>query len=952
MAKFFSASRLPGLVAVGLVLFAFWPALVGGGALVPGDVVRDYAAPFEHYQIADDLQDGGGAANALERSARMRTSRGLWPRVPTDTINIHSHWASLAAEARSGDVGWWNSDLAGGQPTMKAGLPIFNVLYLVVPAWFAPGLVAAVRALTAIGLTYGFARSLGLLRVAALVGGLAFGFSGFMVGWMNWPHSSVAALGPGLLWAVERLIRDPKPWRAVPLALVVSAMVWANFPQMTILVLLAALVYVAIRLPAELRAHRAESSEADELLYSSRMDSMDEPRKPTKTAKIRGILLAGFGAVVLTGLFAAPHVIGFAEFLDWADTTYRDWGDVDSAAGAEYLITAVAPALWGHVSLGPVGWLGEVNWIELNAYVGASVLVLAVIGIVFAYANGDRRDRGVVAALAIFCVLGILVGYIGGPLTAPLRILGGDLVGSMARAKVFWHLGVALAAAFGVDHLVRETGAASRWSLRKGLAVSAALLFALLVAYTPFASVWLDTVSSHNSLRSVLAASVTPALCVLALAVVLTARLANKLPPNTVGWLIAAIVGYELLSFAMPLIATVERDERITATPAHGALSELLEPGERLGGEGWTFFPSTTALFDIDDARGQVSKSPGYNALYRVEDPNSLVSGHQRADPTWPYVSFDADIKSPVWDAMAVGVWAQFPDSQPPGTVVEPVAAINGADPARTPLNTVLSSPEGGLRAVLLEVVAYVGAEIRVELSAEGQRTLERRYVLRQESPVQSFAFLGEDLPAGTPVFVEVTSTAPLGKLLVGVDESAALVAGMVAGDDDLRLARAGDVLLIERPSAAFVRLADTVLVEPDPLKAAQAVASRESGERTVVVDKELGLRVAPSDDAQLSVVGVSVGRDRVETQVRADRDAVVVISVANYPGWSATVDGEEVEVVTADAAFIGVPVAAGEHIVTISFVPRRLRLGILLAMGGVVLSVLLVVMAVRERQQ
>ena len=54
----------------------------------------------------------------------------------------------------------------------------------------------------------------------------------------------------------------------------------------------------------------------------------------------------------------------------------------------------------------------------------------------------------------------------------------------------------------------------------------------------------------------------------------------------------------------------------------------------------------------------------------------------------------------------------------------------------------------------------------------------------------------------------------------------------------------------------------------------------------------------------------------------------------------------------TADAAFIGVPVAAGEHIVTISFVPRRLRLGILLAMGGVVLSVLLVVMAVRERQQ
>ena len=59
MAKVFSASRLPGLVAVGLVLFAFWPALLGGGSLIAGDFVYNYAAPFDYYQSDNfSLEDG------------------------------------------------------------------------------------------------------------------------------------------------------------------------------------------------------------------------------------------------------------------------------------------------------------------------------------------------------------------------------------------------------------------------------------------------------------------------------------------------------------------------------------------------------------------------------------------------------------------------------------------------------------------------------------------------------------------------------------------------------------------------------------------------------------------------------------------------------------------------------------------------------------------------------
>ncbi len=892
MAKVFSASRLPGLVAVGVVLFAFWPALFGGGSLIAGDFVYNYAAPFDFYQSEDFSLETGS----------------------TDPINIHSHWAPLAADVRSGDVGWWNPDLAGGQPTMKGGLPVFNLGYLVAPEWFAPGLVAAIRALVAIGLTYGFVRSLGLLRVSALVSGIAFAFCGFMVGWMNWPQSTIAALAPGLLWALERLLRDPRLWRAVPLGAVVAAMVWSNFPQVTIYVLFAAAIYTAFRLLAELRTAEGR-----------------------RIADLRSLALCGSVSVLLAALLASPHLIGFVQYLDWIDTSDR-MGSVDSSAGVKYLFTAVAPAIWGHGAFGP-GWFGEVNWTEHNAYVGASVLMLGVVGVVTGLANGDRRQRSAVAAFVAIGASGLLIAYIGGPLSVPVRELTGAASGAMTRGKILWNLGVALVAAFGVEQIVRQGSGPPRWSLQRGIAVSSAVGAVGILAFLPFLGDWLDAAQSHDALRAVLSVSVVPVLCALAVAVVILARLRGWLIPAAAGWAFVAIVGFELLSFAMPVPTIVEEAEQVTATPAHAEVEKLLAPGERLSGEGWTFFPSTTALFDIDDARGQLFKSRGYNALLRAEVPDAITLGQERGSVTWPYIPFDADIASPVWDAMAVGVWAQFPDSRPPGTLIAPPPAAEGSDPSAGPLRTTLSSPDGGLRAVLVEVVSNTGGVLDVRIEAGGQSSTESRSVAPQSTGLESFAFLGEDLRAGMPVSVEVASPSPKGVLLVGVDESEELTVGMVAGDDEFRLARTGDVLLVERPEAAFVRLADATLVEADPQTAAAEVAARGVGDRSAVVDSDLGLPTVPARNADLEVVSVSVGRDRVDAVVRADRAALVVVSVSDYPGWSATVDGRDAEIVTADAAFMGVAVPEGEHSVSLRFRPRHLGISLLLAVFGVLLA-------------
>ena len=907
MAKVFSASRLPGSVAVGVVLFAFWPALFGGGSFIAADIVSHHAAPFDAYLPEDFTVESDS----------------------TDPINIHSHWAPLAGDVRSGDVGWWTFDLAGGQPTMRGGLPVFNLGYLVAPDWFAPGLVAALRSLAAVGLTYGFVRSLGLMRVSALASGVAFAFCGFMVSWMNWPHSSVAALAPGLLWALERLLRDPKLWRAVPLGVVVAAMVWSNFPQVTVYLLVGALVYAAVRLPAELQRSEAE-----------------ERYKPQ--ALVAPIVVA----MVLATLLTLPHLIGFSQYLDWGDTSYRDWTSLDSSAGAEYLLTLAAPAIWGHGSFGP-SWFGEFGWNESHVYAGASVLMLALLGIVSGVRHADRRCRSAVVGFTVLCGLGVVIAYIGGPLTVPLRELGGSQFGAMARAKVLLNLGVALSAAFGVERLASSHWLGAPRSLKRNVAAASVLGTVLAIAFIPIGTVWYRAVTAEGVLRQVLAVSLVPAISAIAVVVIVAARTRGRLTAGATGWALVGVVGFEMLSFVMPVHTVTEHDQHLTATPAHAAVTELLDTGERLSGEGWTFFPSTTALFDIDDARGQVIKSDGYNALYRAETPDALTVGKGYATPTWPYIPFDADIASPVWDAMAVGVWAQFPDSRPPGTLIAPVPAVEGGDPARGVLSATLLSPRGGLRAVLIEVIANAGGEIDVEIEAAGQRSTERRLVSPHESGEQSFAFSGEDMAAGTPVTIRVSSTSPPGLLLVGIDESGAVAAGMVSGDDDFRLARTGDVLLIERPNASFVRLADAAVVEADVDRAAQAVASREPSVASVVVDRDLGLAAEPSRDSELEVLSVALGRDRVETVVRADRAAVVVVSVSDYPGWSATVDGRDAEIVTADAAFIGVAVPEGEHSVTLRFRPTHLGISLLLAVFGVVLATgLLIVGGLRRHRR
>ena len=82
----------------------------------------------------------------------------------------------------------------------------------------------------------------------------------------------------------------------------------------------------------------------------------------------------------------------------------------------------------------------------------------------------------------------------------------------------------------------------------------------------------------------------------------------------------------------------------------------------------------------------------------------------------------------------------------------------------------------------------------------------------------------------------------------------------------------------------------------------------------------------------------VTLTRDdpqEVELTAELRSDGLVIVSDFHYPGWSATVDGQPVEILKANRAMRGVAVPAGTHHLVFRYQPLSFRLGIVLSSIG-----------------
>lgn len=865
------------IVTVSIVAFAYAEALFFGGTLVPTDLVDRYANPF-----SADRPFGFEADKASG-----------------DLVNIHAHWTMVGRSFRDMS-GWWDRSVGLGYPVMKGGFPVFAVPYLVLPAWFAPGVMTALRTLAAWGLTHGWMRSLGVRRVSALVAGATFAFSGFMVGWGGWPHASVAAVAPGLLWGVERLLVDPCARRGVPIGVLVAVMVWANFPLVAAYVLFGVAAYALVRL-------------------------VHEHRGAVLRAGVKLTPAAVVAAVVGVGL-SYPHLRFFPAWLDWADTSHRSFG-VDSSAGSEFLLTTVLPGAFGTDGHGPAWWAYG-NWVEFEIHVGLPVLLVS--GFAWAAARGDDleavRRRGAVLGLWLLVVLGVLIGYVGGPPTLAAQELLGDLSGLATRAKVLISLGFAGLAGFGFEAWIddRPAAAAARRRLMRPLLALSGIVGVLML---PAVWRWLDDMQVLGHRRTTLVAAWPVVVLGAAAVVLLVARSRGRLGSWSFTAAFGTVLIAELLAFAMPIPTVVSRSERLTATPAHAEVAALLEPGERLAGHGTTFYPSTTQIFEIEALGGQTLKSAGYQALVGTVFPNAFRT-EGGGTPTYPALQPEVDPTLSVWDALGVGVWSLDPFTAPPGPQTELVEAPLLADATASDLVGSVVVPEGGLRAVIIDALInradgrlHVAVEVGAELIETSIRRDEGWIDVRHPVVI---AIAGEHLPSGATATITVRGSGASGGLGVGVTDDGELVVATVGwADDGLRVVSTGPVTILERLDAAAFRLHDAAIVEPDLGAAAAAVVARASIEgAAAIVSESVGLPAEADPNARLEIVATTVTPDTATATVRTDRRALVVFPVPDYPGWSAVIDGAPADVIQADTTLAAVVVPPGDHVVELRFQP------------------------------
>ena len=84
-----------------------------------------------------------------------------------------------------------------------------------------------------------------------------------------------------------------------------------------------------------------------------------------------------------------------------------------------------------------------------------------------------------------------------------------------------------------------------------------------------------------------------------------------------------------------------------------------------------------------------------------------------------------------------------------------------------------------------------------------------------------------------------------------------------------------------------------------------------------------------PGADQDEQVLVTDYQPERIEIDVRAAADGLLVVSDTYSEGWEATMDGESVEILPTNLALRGVPVNAGTHTVVLTYRTPWLRVGL-----------------------
>lgn len=337
-------------------------------------------------------------------------------------------------------IALWNPDIAAGRPLladMQSGVfSPFSVPSYVLPYWWSLGIVAALRLFVAALGTFVLARALSIGVAGALLSGLAFGLSLWMVAWVSWPLASVWALLPWLLVAVARVVRRPDAAGVAWLGLASGLSVLAGHPESTFHATLAAAVFA--------------------ILCLSRTNG--------RRARRAGLVVLGLAA---GAALAAIVVVPFLELVGQSSDFSNRSGSTPVHLRAENLLALFFPEYWGR----PTQFTTQAFINTRALYDGALPLLLA--GVALLRPTRERIGIAIGAVLALMVIFGVWPAY---QTAVNLPGLGQSYI---SRLAVFACLGIALLAGWGLQDVL-DSGRRSVRDRRDRL-LAAGLLAAVML---------------------------------------------------------------------------------------------------------------------------------------------------------------------------------------------------------------------------------------------------------------------------------------------------------------------------------------------------------------------------------------------------------------------------------------------------------------------------------------
>jgi hypothetical protein len=119
---------------------------------------------------------------------------------------VRESWKSLRAPL-------WNEASGSGYPLLANGqssaLSPIRLAALPLPLSQAIAAEAAMKLLIAMTFTFLFCRGRGYSLLASILGGVSFGFAGFLNTWLHFPHVTSACFLPAVLYLIDRLAAHP-----------------------------------------------------------------------------------------------------------------------------------------------------------------------------------------------------------------------------------------------------------------------------------------------------------------------------------------------------------------------------------------------------------------------------------------------------------------------------------------------------------------------------------------------------------------------------------------------------------------------------------------------------------------------------------------------------------------------------------------------------------------------